>query len=322
MLNKIQIMSDLHLDFPDDKGKKFIASLDSCGVTVLVIAGDLCEIRHESFERMVRTICEKYPEVVYTPGNHEWWNGDIAANQAKLDMLSAKYKNFHVLQNRVVTIRGQRFVGTTMWFRDTSNARIRYKKWCDFKNITGLDPWVWDEIKKAREFLEAEVKPGDVVVTHHLPLHLSIDQRFCGKDGQAGTNIFYLNDMYDLFCRGGPALWIHGHSHMACDYKAGDTRVICNPRGYPWETWGTGYRERLIVELGTPPTEAHQEYMTLMAELIVLRKERNNEDCPEEEPLLERMDELWWKQTDEERTQIEKMPSTFSKAPLLQDSPA
>ena len=27
-------------------------------------------------------------------------------------------------------------------------------------------------------------------------------------------------------------LWIHGHVHNNFDYMIGDTRVICNPRGY------------------------------------------------------------------------------------------
>jgi Icc-related predicted phosphoesterase len=32
-----------------------------------------------------------------------------------------------------------------------------------------------------------------------------------------------------------PALWLHGHTHGSCDYKLGDTRVVCNPMGYPGE---------------------------------------------------------------------------------------
>ena len=27
-------------------------------------------------------------------------------------------------------------------------------------------------------------------------------------------------------------LWIHGHTHHEFDYMVGDTRVVCNPRGY------------------------------------------------------------------------------------------
>jgi len=27
-------------------------------------------------------------------------------------------------------------------------------------------------------------------------------------------------------------LWTHGHMHNASDYMIGETRVVCNPRGY------------------------------------------------------------------------------------------
>ena len=27
-------------------------------------------------------------------------------------------------------------------------------------------------------------------------------------------------------------LWTHGHTHEDFDYMVGDTRVVCNPRGY------------------------------------------------------------------------------------------
>jgi hypothetical protein len=32
--------------------------------------------------------------------------------------------------------------------------------------------------------------------------------------------------------------WIHGHTHTHFDYKIGECRVICNPRGYPNENTG------------------------------------------------------------------------------------
>ena len=28
-------------------------------------------------------------------------------------------------------------------------------------------------------------------------------------------------------------LVLHGHLHRQSDYRLGDTRVVCNPRGYP-----------------------------------------------------------------------------------------
>lgn len=35
-------------------------------------------------------------------------------------------------------------------------------------------------------------------------------------------------------------LWVHGHMHNASDYVIGDTRVVCNPKGYPGEKNGEG----------------------------------------------------------------------------------
>ena len=40
-------------------------------------------------------------------------------------------------------------------------------------------------------------------------------------------------DLAPLVERYQPALWIHGQTHEACDYLIGQTRIVCNPRGYP-----------------------------------------------------------------------------------------
>ena len=34
-----------------------------------------------------------------------------------------------------------------------------------------------------------------------------------------------------------PKLWIHGHMHNRSDYMIGDTRIVCNPRGYAGHDW-------------------------------------------------------------------------------------
>jgi hypothetical protein len=43
-----------------------------------------------------------------------------------------------------------------------------------------------------------------------------------------------------------PALWIHGHTHAASDYRS-PTRVVCNPRGYAREQ--SGFRAALVVTI-------------------------------------------------------------------------
>ena len=42
-------------------------------------------------------------------------------------------------------------------------------------------------------------------------------------------------------------LWTHGHVHNVFDYTIGETRVVCNPRGYPGEN--TEWDANLMVEV-------------------------------------------------------------------------
>jgi hypothetical protein len=45
-------------------------------------------------------------------------------------------------------------------------------------------------------------------------------------------------------------LWTHGHTHELFDYMVGETRVVCNPRGYVGHERGSEaldpYRAKII----------------------------------------------------------------------------
>ena len=45
-------------------------------------------------------------------------------------------------------------------------------------------------------------------------------------------------------------LWCHGHIHQSKDYMIGNTRIICNPRGYEaWDEVNLAWDRNLIVEI-------------------------------------------------------------------------
>jgi Icc-related predicted phosphoesterase len=75
-----------------------------------------------------------------------------------------------------------------------------------------------------------------VVVTHHAPSLRSIPRSF----GDDLLSAAYASHMDGFVERSGACLWIHGHVHEHKDYTIGNTRVLCNPRGYPGE-FGTGF---------------------------------------------------------------------------------
>ena len=75
-----------------------------------------------------------------------------------------------------------------------------------------------------------------VAVTHHAPTPISIAECYKGDTLMNGAFASNLCDF--ILDRPQIKLWTHGHMHNVSDYMVGDTRVVCNPRGY------VGYEQR------------------------------------------------------------------------------
>ena len=69
-----------------------------------------------------------------------------------------------------------------------------------------------------------------VTVTHHAPSALSIAE--CYKDDTLMNGAFHSDLSEFILNRPQIKLWTHGHMHNQSDYIIGETRVVCNPRGY------------------------------------------------------------------------------------------
>jgi predicted phosphodiesterase len=69
-----------------------------------------------------------------------------------------------------------------------------------------------------------------VVCGHHTPSHQSMHDKYRGDDLMNGG---YHSDLSEFILdRPQIKLWTHGHTHEVFDYMIGDTRIVCNPRGY------------------------------------------------------------------------------------------
>ena len=69
-----------------------------------------------------------------------------------------------------------------------------------------------------------------VVVTHHAPSSISIAE--CYRHDTLMNGAFASDLSEFILNRPQIKLWTHGHMHNVSDYMIGDTRVVCNPRGY------------------------------------------------------------------------------------------
>ncbi len=251
---KLHIVSDVHLEF--GKWPRAL-SLSAIDCDVHIFAGDigvgLSGLRW-ALERCTRP-------VVTVMGNHEFYGRRTVDRLWREARALVAGTHVHLLENEAVTIGDVRFVGASLWtdfglngylrqdqmMRDASDlmndyARIRVgrqgRRWVPLSPRTTL---LWHERSVA--FLDA-VLPAErvgaaadpaavatVVVTHHAP-----SARSLGKGPPfSATETAYASGLEDLIVRAD--LWVHGHTHVRCDYLVDDgrghaTRVVSNPRGY------------------------------------------------------------------------------------------
>ena len=234
---KLHILSDLHNEF-----SKFVPPKTEADVVVL--AGDIDN--HRSGVYWAAATFDK--PVIYIAGNHEYYHDNTQTLPAEL-RAAAEGSEVQVLDNDVTVINGVRFIGSTLWtdFKlGSSNAwEVEESKYDvanmmnDFnlisyggRRLLPRDTQVF--FAEAVSFIERELAtPFDgktVVVTHHAPSPKSIHQRYAGN----AINPAFCSDLeYLMSGPTAPALWIHGHTHVAFDYVVGGcTRVVANPRGY------------------------------------------------------------------------------------------
>jgi len=238
---RIRILSDLHLEFHRDGGGTLISSQADADWDVMVLAGDITDSsRIVDTMELFKKVAGSRP-IILVAGNHEYYQGSWRDVHYTLDQL----EGIHFLDNRTVTIEGQRFVGTTLWFRHSGMEEPNDVLMNDFRNIRGFRGWVDQEAKKSSSFLDETISTGDIVVTHYLPHARSIHPDF----EHSVLNPYFLHNVSPLVEDRGAKLWIHGHTHCSMDYDAGPTRVICNPFGYIRCDENRNFQEHLTVSV-------------------------------------------------------------------------
>lgn len=235
------VASDLHFEFHADNGSSFVDSMPDA--EVLVCAGDLSDSK--GIESALYLLCQKFPQVVFVAGNHEFYGSTINVVKRKIRALQEGLPGLHFLDNDVVEIDGQHFVGTTMWFRNRPGLGRMHMHMNDFHVIIGATTQVYEENERALEFLAREVDDRSIVVTHHLPSEFAVDEKYKGSK----LNAFFVCEMDELICEKQPPLWIHGHTHESVDVKLDQTRILCNPFGYARREINPRYDERCFITI-------------------------------------------------------------------------
>jgi len=233
----IRILSDLHLEAHPSYVPTVMKNEKK---QTLVLAGDIAPyVTLDDYFRdsFFAPLSERFKHIIFVPGNHEYYHGDINKGDEKITSYLSEWKNFHFLNGDVIELDGIKFVGCTLW-TDIDNANPLAildgaKMMADYSAIHCgnhlLTPGETIYINKTHaKFLHENVDENCVVITHHPPSYQSIHEKFKGSP----LNPFFYNDLDNFILDRQPKLWIHGHTHCSMDYSIENTIVLCNPKGY------------------------------------------------------------------------------------------
>jgi len=250
MTIRIYETSDVHLEFG-----KFKHTSPDCDVAVL--AGDI-GVGHMALPWIERTFLDKNIPVVLVNGNHEFYGRDLVSHTEQTREKCAKL-GIHFLQNNSVEIMGYTFIGGTLWtdFNLLGNQPLAMldaqSKMNDYNQITKngvlITPQdILEEHLITKMFIESFADTPDlkkIIVTHHPALPECINSRYDNHP----LNPMYTNRMYSTVERVNPLAWFSGHMHNSFDFMLGETRFVCNPRGYIGYEINPEFIPNLVVEL-------------------------------------------------------------------------
>jgi hypothetical protein len=170
------------------------------GEDVLVLAGDIASGSTNTMNVIKHFLKQGFPQIVYVAGNHEYYGGDYAEFNAKMENKCLEFDNVHFLNPGSVTLDGVLFTGGTMWtnFADNPFSQSAAKRGInDFRVIKGFDVnecarTYYKHIDFIKQSYEQRGDNKVVVVTHFLPARECIAPRFRGPD--------LINDYFRKVC--------------------------------------------------------------------------------------------------------------------------
>ena len=249
---KIQYMSDLHLEFPENY-KHFVNNnaIKPVG-DILVIAGDLHYLQNVNSSinysspilDYLKKLKDSFKRIYVVPGNHEYYGGDVTILETsgmKKEIIPGviflnNYWDQILVNNQKILI-----IGGTMW---TNPHPLNYKKVLnsmnDYKNIL----WKRDQrfipglaSHEHARFLDTLVgrmsiykNDNDVkkiVISHHCPFFKGMKNWYHCSDidtENPKNNSKEIMSLVDAYCANSlqevvdlarPDLWIYGHTHAS-----------------------------------------------------------------------------------------------------------
>lgn len=240
---KIQFVSDLHLEFADNRTFLEAHPLEVTG-DILLVAGDTAYLDVPESGRNTYSQYEfwnwasqNYRQVIVCLGNHDFYGYYDLATMPDGYCKQIRH-NVHAYYNKVVSIDDIDIIISTLWsFIEPFDAYHTEKGVCDFYRIlynghrlTADD--FNEEHERCFDFIRKAVKESGaqtkIVLTHHVPTQLCTAEEFRGS----AINGAFTVELGKYIAKSDINYWIYGHSHRNIDAEIGKTHILSNQLGY------------------------------------------------------------------------------------------
>lgn len=237
---KIKLLSDLHHEFRPDtfEHQQF---LKYQGEDLLVLAGDIAVGAKNVATVLDLFIKAGHKQIVYVPGNHEYYGGRYTeVHQELVDVCKQRGEWVTLLQPGVKLIHGDLVVvGGTLWTNfgeDNTTQTLAGETISDFSAIKDFKTQMakhlyYSDLAWIKRVCEQHDNKRKLIITHFLPALECVSAKYARNP----LNSYFANDLGSWISGLDRAVWLYGHTHDCADFMLGNTRLVCNPLGYPNE---------------------------------------------------------------------------------------
>lgn len=246
---KLQIVSDIHLEFDKDLPRKDWY-LPKTGDSIALL-GDIGHPKKTAYQTLIEKLSDDYQHVFLITGNHEYYGKSYSAINQFLTEFCSRFDNVHFLHNNHYIMDNIRIIGSTLWsyipqcygfsLMDKMNDyRYIYKDMYRGRiSFHDTNRWYGESV----DYIKKQIDQGQqlhqqvVVLTHHSPL---LDPSGDEVRYAFGSNLTHL-------LKSPVKLWAHGHTHQSRDQMIDQVRIVSNQRGYPKET--TNFNPEFVIDI-------------------------------------------------------------------------
>lgn len=246
---RIQIASDLHIEFPKVYGHP--RTQIPAKAPAIALAGDIGSPIHPKngpqFVAFLEDLTTRFEKVFVVAGNHEFYSAEYDEVKKKIHEICSANSKLVFLDKTSVFYDGVRVLGCTLWsdvppsaegivesyindynlisIRDPNTGTSRRLRVSDTKRFHEEELfWLQKEVDMARQRGEKVV-----ILTHHAPLMSGTsDPKFSNQP----TNHAFATDLSRMMDGNCVKLWGFGHTHFSSDQMCNGTRVVSNQLGY------------------------------------------------------------------------------------------